>query len=225
VADRGVFVCFEGCDGAGKTSTSEATGQYLRAAGLDVEFFEKKDDQFDDPIVADHMRSLRKILWGHEVDPYYQMGGEHWLHLMAAWYSTLQLRRLDPALAKHDIVICDSWIYKFMARLHTKRELHPSFVEDCFSQIRRPDIVIYLDVPPEVALERKGSPTPGESGNVQGAPANGDDFIKHQVELSTFFTDYSNAEGWLRVDGTIGDMAMVAQRSADVIIKRCGVIR
>jgi hypothetical protein len=52
------------------------------------------------------------------------MGELHGIYLMVAWFYTLQERVIEPALtAGQLVIIIDSWIDKFLARVRTHQLL------------------------------------------------------------------------------------------------------
>lgn len=208
LADSGrnapIFVALEGIDGAGKTTVLREIGRRAADQGLPILALEKKSRTHPDPIVQRQLVGLHDLLWTDwQADPFLTMGPLHWAHLMAGWFATLQQAFVEPALRESRTVIVDTWVYKFIARLQAKQLIPDATVLTIFDSITRPDVVVRLNISPQVALRRKERLTIGESGN----PANGrpseQDFLTHQADLAARLDAFGRAEGWsvIEVDG------------------------
>jgi thymidylate kinase len=218
-----MFVALEGIDGSGKTTTADNVVRLLTVADLPVLRVNKKTPPFTDPLVEQHMIGLRRLLWpadqGSTEDPFRRMGELHWIYLMAAWFYTLQERVIEPALAAGQLVVVDSWIYKFLARVRTHPEVPWQHTRAVFDHIRHPDLVILLDVPPETALLRKaGAYTAGEAGNGAAAQAGHQGFLDHQRALHATLDEFADAHAWIRVDTSSSDLDTASSRVAQVVL-------
>ncbi|HJQ01755.1 MAG TPA: dTMP kinase [Jatrophihabitans sp.] len=218
-----MFVALEGIDGSGKTSTADNVARILAAADLPVLRVNKKAPSFTDPLVEQHMIGLRRLLWpadhGSTEDPFRRIGELHWIYLMAAWFYTVQARVIEPAIADGQFVIVDSWIYKFLARVRTHREVPWQHAQGVFDHIRHPDLVVLLDVAPETALLRKaGAYTPGEAGNSAVAPAGHQAFLDHQQALLATLYEFADVHGWIRVDTNSSDLDTASSQVARVVL-------
>lgn len=195
----GLFVALEGIDGAGKTTTARAIAQ-LAADDDRLVVLQKKDVYFTDPLVRNHMKTLRTLLWGDWAeDPFYRMGPRHWAFLMASWFETMNHALIDPHLSAGRTVIVDTWIYKFMARLSTKPAVPPSLIDDVFRHIRRPDQVVLLELSPEHAAQRKTTWTHGETGNEPSEAPMSTRFVRHQTAIRRYLDDKATTNEWRRV--------------------------
>lgn len=144
-AGGGLFVVIEGCDGAGKTSLRKQLYQLLRSRGADVLSLQGRC--FLDPRHAEILTRARfhgvaytksQILNAHIADR-----------------ELLSRRILRPHLSQRH-VLCDRYLasdivyqsvlWQIDARLTWRRY--------AASTVVRPDLIVYVDTPPEVAAER-----------------------------------------------------------------------
>lgn len=219
-----MFVALEGIDGSGKTSTADHVAMLLSAADVPVLRVNKKTPPFTDPLIAEHMAGLRRLLWpadhGSVEDPFRRMGELHWIYLMAAWFYTLQERVIEPAVAAGQVVVVDSWIYKFLARVRIHHEVPWQHTRAVFEEIRHPDLVVMLDVPPETALLRKaGAYTAGEAGNQANEQAGHQAFLDHQRDLLATLHELADAHAWTRLDTGSSDLETASSRVAQVVLR------
>jgi thymidylate kinase len=196
-----LFVALEGIDGAGKTTVLREIGKRAADQGLPILALEKKSRTHPDPIVQRQLVGLHDLLWADwEADPFLTMGPLHWAHLMAGWFATLQRAFIEPALDASKTVVVDTWIYKFIARLQSKQLIPDANILTIFESIARPDVVVRLNISPQLALRRKARLTLGESGNPTSGQPNDLDFLAHQSDLGARLDAFGRAEGWSAID-------------------------
>lgn len=167
----GSFIVLAGIDGAGKSSCSPALTERLRESGLDVTLVTSRgaDLSGQHPFVAEHLDRLQAVVWEKGADGHQDLfGHRHYLHLLAAWYQAVDAFVVRPALQAGTTVVCDGWIQKLLARSARRSEISPTFLAECFSALTKPDLVIMLDVPPEVSARRKSHISPSEAGHHDG---------------------------------------------------------
>jgi dTMP kinase len=211
------FIVFEGMDGAGKTKVSSEVATRLSLQGAKVTYINKKNHSFDDRYVGAHMRTIRQLIWEYDQDaPLYKLGDEHWLHLMRSWFSTLDHAVIKPSMADEDnLIIVDSWIYKFIARFMAKSGDAGAKALGVFSGLTRPDLVIYLSVEPEIAARRKTHFTMAECGNMDDLiGANKDNFIVYQTRIRCAFSLLAQDGNWHKIDTSHKSIEDVAQAAA-----------
>jgi dTMP kinase len=63
-------------------------------------------------------------------------------------------REVEPALARGQVVISDRWYHSSLAYQGTGEER--LWIAELNRRARRPDLTLFIDVPPEVAAERRG---------------------------------------------------------------------
>jgi dTMP kinase len=216
------FICFEGLDGAGKTSVSESVCEELRKAGLPVTFVDKKSVEFNHPYLGAHMAALKGILWDYVPDsPIHLLGDHHWLYLVASWFSVLDHCKISPCLAQGQLVIVDNWYYKFLARFRLKTTVQFAHVRACFSAIHKPDLVILLDADPAVAATRKRTFSASEAGNADGlsglTTAN---FVQYQNRVRASLDELLSSENVVRVNTSELSASDVAATVAEQLVRR-----
>jgi len=148
----GLFITFEGIDGAGKSSHIATLAQALRAAGRQVTLTRE-------PGGTPLAEKLRAMLLHDAMDALTET-----LLVFAARRDHLRVV-IEPALARGDVVLCDRFtdatfayqgvgrgfdlqVLSYMERLaQTGIALEPNLM-------RNPDLTLWFDVPPEVAAGR-----------------------------------------------------------------------
>jgi thymidylate kinase len=192
-----VFVTFEGIDGSGKTTLASELARVLGERGGLVDHVVKKAS-FGDAFVEGHTAKLRSLLWDFGPDdPMQLLGDRHWMLLQASWFAVVEERRVRPALARGATVVVDNWFFKLMARFGLKSAATRVEVEACFAHFRQPDVVFHLDVPPEVAVDRKKRFSPAECGMFDGEPTLGpESFLRYQGRVAVEMRRMAAARGW-----------------------------
>ena len=187
----GKLVVLEGIDGAGKTSTAE----YLSSLVAGYQYVSSKSNLEERSYVNDTMRELSKITWPlsdlrhrvHEIP-------EHcWMHLHAAWHHIFANTVLKPMLADGMNLVMDGYYYKFYAKMKLNG-VASLFLNQCFSSDIVPDLVVFLDVDPSIAWDRKNGTASGyEMGSMYNGEAFGtvgkESFIQYQALLGNAIKD------------------------------------
>ncbi|QIL79711.1 dTMP kinase [Diaphorobacter sp. HDW4A] len=148
----GLFISFEGIDGAGKSSHIEALAQAFRDAGRVVTLTRE-------PGGTPLAEKLREMLLHEAMDPLTEA-----LLAFAGRRDHLRLV-IEPALARGEVVLCDrftdaTFAYQGAGRGFDLKVL--SYLEALVQTglapdaalLRNPDVTIWFDVPPKVAAER-----------------------------------------------------------------------
>ncbi len=146
MTSRGRLITFEGIDGVGKSTQGRALAAALRAAGHSVV-------ETREPGGAPGAEAIRRLLvegdtgrWSPETE----------ILLFTAARRDHMERRIAPALARGDIVICDRFVdstrvYQGVARSDlraTVDRLHELMIG------READLTLILDLDPDVSLGR-----------------------------------------------------------------------
>ena len=160
----GLFISFEGIDGAGKTTHIESVARALRAQGRVVTVTRE-------PGGTPLAEKLRLLVLNDAMDPMTET-----LLVFAARRDHLQ-QCIEPALARGDVVLCDrftdaTFAYQGAGRgvdttlllileqtIQSGRGQNPEITADSVSTsgtsvIRQPDMTVWFDVSPEVAAAR-----------------------------------------------------------------------
>ena len=145
---RGYFVTFEGCEGSGKSTQLKLLAQKLDEAGADYIMTREPGGS---PI-AERIREI--ILDGKNT----AMCDECEALLCAAARVQHIKEKIQPALESGKLVICDRYIHSSLAYQGIARGLGEEYIRSINSYAVkncRPDLTIFLDIPPERAFERK----------------------------------------------------------------------
>src|SRR4051795_1554329 len=146
-AESGVFVCFEGGEGSGKSTQARLLGERLRAEGYDVLLtFEPGDTAVG--------RELRRIVLSPET-------GELSHRTEALLYAADKAEHVDtvvqPALDRGEVVVTDRYVDTTLAYQGAGRELRIEEVEAVARWAThglRPHLTVVMDVDPRDGLGR-----------------------------------------------------------------------
>jgi dTMP kinase len=149
--DSGLFVAFEGGEGAGKSTQVRLLADHLRTLGFEVVVtFE--------PGATEIGANLRKVLLDREsVD----LSAESEALLYAADRAQHVTEVVRPALARGAIVVTDRYVDSSIAYQGAGRSLADADVRRLSAWATgglSPDLTVLLDVPPEIGLQRRGGP-------------------------------------------------------------------
>lgn len=148
----GLFISFEGIDGAGKSSHIDSLAEAFRRAGRVVTLTRE-------PGGTPLAEKLRALLLHDEMDALTET-----LLAFAARRDHLRLV-IEPAIARGDVVLCDrftdaTFAYQGAGRgfdlkilAYLERLAQTGLATDP-ALMRNPDMTIWFDVPPKVAAER-----------------------------------------------------------------------
>ena len=143
---KGIFIVFEGIDGAGKTTQVDLLAQNLASLGREVSLSAE-------PITLATGKAIRRALSGEEKKSECEMAAMFVLDRIAHNInSEIGIR----ALTERGIdVISDRYYYSSLAYQGTATDYEWVKAMNINSpEIRRPDLCIYLDLLPEESLER-----------------------------------------------------------------------
>ncbi len=146
-AERGVFVCFEGGEGSGKSTQSRLLQEWLRGEGFRTLLtFEPGDTEVG--------RKLRQIV----LDP---ATGELSHRTEVLLYAADKAEHVDtvvrPALDRGEVVITDRYVDSSLAYQGAGRALDGAeveWVQRWATTDLRPHATVVLDLPPEAGLGR-----------------------------------------------------------------------
>ena len=150
--NRGLFITFEGIDGAGKSSHIGELAQALRDAGRTVTVSRE-------PGGTPLAEKLREMVLGDPMDALTES-----LLIFAARRDHLR-NVIEPALARGEVVLCDrftdaTFAYQGAGRgfdldvLSTLERLAQTGLAPEANLMREPDLTVWFDLAPEVAAER-----------------------------------------------------------------------
>jgi dTMP kinase len=149
---RGIFISFEGIDGAGKSTHVQALADALRAQGLQVVLTRE-------PGGTPLAEKLRELALNASMDALTEA-----LLMFAARRDHLQ-QVIEPALARGDTVLCDrftdaTFAYQgagrgfdlaVLGQLERWVQTVPALAQ---GELRNPDLTLWFDLAPAVAAQR-----------------------------------------------------------------------
>jgi len=146
--NRGLFMTVEGTDGSGKTTQIRLMESYIRAKGYEVVLTRE-------PGGTNISEKIRSIILDHDNA---EMGKIAEMLLYASARAQLVSEVIKPAIESGKIVICDrfidsSYVYQGFGRgisLELIRGINKAAMDGI-----EPDITFFLDLSPEVALNRR----------------------------------------------------------------------
>lgn len=141
-----MFICFEGIDGSGKTTQIKLFQRYLSQLGEEYTLVRE-------PGGTPAGEEIRNILLHKD----YRLHPECELLLFMAARAQIVREVIRPALRESKIVLADRFMDSSLAYQGIGRFLGEQVVRSLNNFAvgeTRPDITLYIDVPPEVALAR-----------------------------------------------------------------------
>ncbi|MEM1942627.1 MAG: dTMP kinase [Nitrososphaerota archaeon] len=138
---RGLYVAVEGIDGAGKTTHARLLADRLRKEGFRVVMVHE-------PSESEVGRVLRKALRTKRLP-------EDALALLFAADRLVLREVVVDALAKGCVVVSDRSVLSSLA-YQTAATGKRKWVEEVNRYALKPDVVVFIDIPPEKALRRLG---------------------------------------------------------------------
>ncbi|MDO4548043.1 MAG: dTMP kinase [Clostridia bacterium] len=144
----GAFISLEGCDGCGKSTQGKMLAQWLETRGYEVV-------RTREPGGCDVAERVREILLSPDTKG---MTGICEAYLFAAARSQHVREVIKPAVERGAVVVCDRFVHSSIAYqgagrglgIDAVREINAIAVDGCL-----PDVAIWLDVDPALALERR----------------------------------------------------------------------
>ncbi len=135
-----MLIAIEGIDGAGKTTVSRYLFEELRRRGYDVVLLKE-------PTESEYGRKVRELLRSGKSNPHLE------LELFLKDREWNVRNNVLPALESGKIVIMDRYYYSTVA-YQGASGIDIEYIRRLNERFPKPDLVIILDVRPEVALKR-----------------------------------------------------------------------
>lgn len=157
VLPRGVFITFEGGEGAGKSSLIEEVAKHLASEGIQV----VKTREPGSTHLGEHIRTLLLNHAEQDVSPY----AELCLFLAARAQHLKEV--IVPSLEKRKVILCDRYNDSTIAYQGAARGLGMERVErfcEFVCQGVQPHLTLYLDIDPAVGLARARGTSPQIAG-------------------------------------------------------------
>ncbi len=142
---RGAFICIEGIDASGKTTQTHRLVRHLRRRGLDAVYT-------TEPSTGEIGRLIRRYV----LDTKKRVSVSVEALLFAADRVDHVEKTIKPSLQKGRIVICDRYLYSSLA-YQGAADLDLGWIEHINRFALVPDLALFIDVSPEVVIERMKS--------------------------------------------------------------------
>ena len=189
---RGLFISFEGIDGAGKSTHIDRVAQLFRQAGRAVVLTRE-------PGGTPLSEKLRELVLHEPMDALTEA-----LLMFAARREHL-VQVIEPALARGDVVLCDRFTdatfayqgggrgfdWQVLAQLEQMVQSLPD------GRLRQPELTVWFDLDPQIAAQRLASarvPDKFESQPVDFFAAVRAGYAKRQAEMPARFARIDAAQ-------------------------------
>lgn len=209
---KGSLIVIEGPDGSGRSTQIDLITSHLEAAGHAVITTGLKRSEL---IGAGILEAKHKL----------PLGKKTLALFYAADFADQLEHKIIPALHAGYVVLADRYIYTLMAR-SSVRGIGRAWSHELFGFAIKPDLVFYLDVPPEELFHRVfqkyGSLDYYESGADMGLS---DDlyqsFVLYQRSIAKEFRLMEPKYGIVRIDGgrTIPEVNVDLRKRIDAYLK------
>lgn len=189
---KGVFICIEGLDGSGKSTQAKLLVKKLCKEGYNVVFTAE-------PSQGKIGKFIRKRLFEQERMP---------TSVEALLFAADRIEHIQNtvmrALKEGKIVVSDRYIYSSLA-YQGSAGLDLDWIETINANAQKPDLSIYIDVTPEVVLERlKRKKSVMEN-------------LQTQRKVQEIYQKYIEKGELIRVDGSKSKNEVLAGLYAEVI--------
>lgn len=145
--DGGLFITFEGLEGAGKTTQAKALVDHLQSEGYPVTLVREPGGT----AIGEEIRNLLADPRFDEIAPLTEV------FLFAASRSQLVEQVIRPQLGEGTIVVCDRFADATLAYQGYGRGVHPTQIREVNDMCTwgvRPDLTFLLDIEPARGLSR-----------------------------------------------------------------------
>ena len=142
---EGKFIVFEGIDKSGKETQAKMLYDYLHNKGIPVTYTEEPTDK---NAIG---RLIKKWLVGQAT---ITSGEAITLMYTADRFEHLK-KTIIPSLNTGKNVICDRYFYSTIAYESAIFGMDKEWIRTLHKDIRKPDVVIFIDIDPEISLKRK----------------------------------------------------------------------
>lgn len=144
-----MFICLEGIDGAGKSTQARMLSQRLRDDGRDAELVA-------DPGTTQIGTAIRQILLHNDAP----ISAAAQMLLFSAARAELAAY-ISTRLLSGALIVCDRWLLSTFVYQGEVNNIKPELIEHIFQETSflQPDICFLLDISPEDASKRMGTPS------------------------------------------------------------------
>ena len=197
-----MLIVFEGIDGSGKTTISNLVYTKLKSKITQIKYYKKASPDFDHPYVRKQMLKLKEVIWPPDLPIYNVFGDHYWLFLNAAWFSVIQRGRIENAKSQNNLIIFDGWYYRLIARFVNKG-FDRSWLLSLFATVNEPNLVVLLDIKPQIAWKRRAKFKPNEIGSWDGFSGNSfDSYCMYQEQTRKELLRFAQEKSWFIINQT-----------------------
>ena len=139
---KGIFICIEGIDASGKTTHARRLVRNLRQRGFDAIYTTEPSPGEIGKFIRRYVLQRKKRV--PSVVEALLFAVDRVDHLE---------KRIKPALRQGKIVVSDRYVFSSLA-YQGAAGLDLNWIEEINKSALSPDLVIYIDVPPEVVVKR-----------------------------------------------------------------------
>jgi dTMP kinase len=168
---RGVFICFTGIDGSGKTTLAKSLVEIMKRNGIECRYvynrynpfmlkpfivvaraiFLRGNDMFED--YTEDSNAKKRIFKNHLLSVIYQS-------FLLFDYSLQIFIKVKIPLILGKNIICDRYIYDTVCTdlavdMNYSNEKKIDMLRKCFYLFPKPDMTFLIDIPEEIAYGRK----------------------------------------------------------------------
>ncbi len=144
---HGKFIVFEGIDKSGKATQAKLLCEHLHAKGAHVVYTaEPSPNNPAGRLIKDWLAGRLEMTSGEAITLLYT--ADRFEHLK---------RVILPNIAEGRNVVCDRYFYSTIAYESAIFNIDAAWIKKLHENVRKPDLVIYIDIAPDVSLARKRS--------------------------------------------------------------------
>jgi len=195
---EGKFIVFEGIDKSGKETQAKMLYDYLHNKGIPVIYTEE-------PSPKNPIGRLIKMWLVRQAE--IKSGEAITLLYTADRYEHLK-KTILPALSAGKNVICDRYFYSTIAYESAIFGIDREWIRSLHKNVRKPDVVIFIDIDPEVSLKRE-----------RASPNDRLEKVELLRKVREAYKEMVNEEGFFVVNGdrtreeVFGDVEKIVERA------------
>lgn len=202
IPKRATLVAFEGIDGSGKTTAASLLAEQLTAAGFSNTIHRNRS-------LGPVRIALDSLAEEEGFRDRFDMFGADTAQFMGALLKWRELLDIESLLDRENhVVLVDRYLYTQLALAAVHETANASRLRSLFGALPTPDVVMFIDVPPALAVERVLR---------RGHDSNSLDFL---TRLREGFLALPEMQQFHVLDGT-ADPAVVAAHAWQLVAPYC----
>ncbi len=179
--EDGKLIALEGPDGCGKSTQVEMLAEWLKSKDFEVETTKEPTDGPIGKILRDNLENKLDLCLETEA---LLFAGDRAEHVSDT---------IRPYLENGKIVITGRYVYSSLV-YQTVRGLSKEWVEEINKPAIKPDLTVFIDVPPETGLDRVNS---------SGEPDKFEENLELQKKVSNAYQNLAEEKNIPVIDGTL----------------------